>query len=331
MKGFFEWLNEETSHISIGYTDLTKALNQRYDHLLDYIKERQYQTSIFQTDKWLKEIEQKLAHYPLLPNLLRALQSKNIHYIMDQYAKIREWLNVQPYKQTENLRDLTYKIWTYIDTFKPNDNDAAEKQLKEKVSEAIAGTQKEMEKVRQLITGAISRIAWKGSHVHIEAQPAEDEQGILIEPNDSAYITIGRGEFAPSFSLFNIDDKMIIDDVIEADETDFFPNSEIKSDYFGLINELRNPGSTTKGRILTLYTARPKKDRQQLLSSTTLPVNIFLTNDFSHAEGLSIEYGQERDIWKIRIDSKYLTQTLDGPVKYYQVTVPDAPAKLSLL
>ena len=62
-----------------------------------------------------------------------------------------------------------------------------------------------------------------------------------------------------------------------------------------------------------------------------LPVNIFLSDRYDHVEGLSVEYGEERDIWKVRIDSKYLTQTLDGKVKYYQVTVPNAPVVSMML
>ena len=62
------------------------------------------------------------------------------------------------------------------------------------------------------------------------------------------------------------------------------------------------------------------------MSSKSLPSNIFLTNNYNHALGLASDLGHNeiRDIWKVRIDSKYIIKTLDGPIKYYQ-TVSDAP------
>ena len=88
-----------------------------------------------------------------------------------------------------------------------------------------------------------------------------------------------------------------------------------------------------KDKILTLYTARPRKDREQLLANKTLPINVFLTDSQEHAEGLAIDLsgGQgTRDIWMVKINSTYLTKTLDGPVKYYQLTKEHAPMEIFL-
>ena len=85
---------------------------------------------------------------------------------------------------------------------------------------------------------------------------------------------------------------------------------------------------------MTLYTARPKRDRQQLLTSQTLPINVFLTDDEEHAYGLAHDLsdeGETRDVWIVRINSKYLTKTLDGPIKYYQITTDDAPMDINLI
>ncbi len=117
-----------------------------------------------------------------------------------------------------------------------------------------------------------------------------------------------------------------IDDVLEGGDEDFFTSNEIQSDYFNLIEKLKNPNGI-KEKILTLYTARPKKDRKIYLDATTLPLNIFLVNNADHAEGLSHDLGNNeiRDIWKVRVSNKYLTQTLDGKIKYYQVTKNNTP------
>jgi hypothetical protein len=125
-----------------------------------------------------------------------------------------------------------------------------------------------------------------------------------------------------------------IDDVIDGGDEDFFSSPQVQADYFNLINELKKPGSTSRGKTLTLYTARPKADRERYLKSPSLPVNVFLSNTYDHVEGIARDLATkegERDIWKVRIDSRYLTQTLDGLVKYYQVTTDNAPAKLDLV
>jgi hypothetical protein len=175
---------------------------------------------------------------------------------------------------------------------------------------------------------------WNNSPIIISANPAENEYGPMLEPADDALITLGTSKFSPNFSFFQIDGKIEIEDVLEGGDEDFFHSTEIQADYFNLVNELKKPGSTNRGKILTLYTARPRKDREQFLHSNSLPANLFLTNDYDHAEGLAIDLagsGEKRDIWKVKIDSRYLTQTLDGPIKYYQITVPNAPARMELL
>ncbi len=56
-------------------------------------------------------------------------------------------------------------------------------------------------------------------------------------------------------------------------------------------------------------------------------MNIFLTNSLNHADGLArdLSSGEPRDVWKVRVDSKHLIQTLDGNIKYYQTIHPDTP------
>lgn len=109
----------------------------------------------------------------------------------------------------------------------------------------------------------------------------------------------------------------------------FFNNQQEQIDYFNLIKELKYPGSSSKtGNFLILYTARPKKDRDIYYNAKTLPANIFLTNSYSHAEGIAFDLSEKdepRDIWKVKINEKYLIKTLDGPIKYYQVIKDNAP------
>lgn len=118
--------------------------------------------------------------------------------------------------------------------------------------------------------------------------------------------------------------KIIIDDVLESSDEDvnFFDSSETKMDYFNLIAELKYPNSTNKTKIITLYTARPRKYRDLYLDTAAIPPNLFFTNKLSSAEGLAIDLSfsdTKRDVWKVRIDKRYLIETLNtGSEKQYQ-------------
>lgn len=330
MRSFFVWVETAgNTNITIGYSTIEKALKQVAEKTIDRINEKKHQVSLFNVDDFFKEISTQFADYPYIKNLLNALKSKNKNYIFDQYRKLSDWAS----QKSQDHRGIVRKIFIYWDWM---DNQEglllAEKDIENAYQKAMQDTEIEMNKIQNIIQSAISRIPhWNNSPIHIEAYYAENEQGIMLEGGNGAEISLGTGEWNPSFSLFQIDEKIVIDDVLEGGDTDFFENSEIQADYFNLINEIRKPGSTNKGKTLTLYTARPKKDREQLINSPVLPKNIFLTNDFAHAEGLGIDLGGNRDIWKIRIDSRYLTQTLDGPIKYYQITANNAPAQMFLL
>lgn len=192
-----------------------------------------------------------------------------------------------------------------------------------------------IEATKQQISSLINSIdTWSGSPVRIQAQAdysAYNTSEIALEPATSCHIYVGNREGMFSYFIDEENNKPIVDDIIEGGEDDeeFFDNNQVKSDYYLLINEIRNPGSSSKGKMLTLYTARPIKDREFFKNTTWLPINLFLTNSLNHADGLAHDLGSNevRDIWIIRMDSRYLTQTLDGPVKYYMVSKDKSPIK----
>jgi len=326
VQNFKLWL--ENSQITITYDTLTKALNREAEKLIDSIHERKYQVSMFKPEPFFQEIKTNLATYPLIDNLLRALYAKNTRYIYDQMEKLRKWLFDQPYSQSEKMRDSARKIYTYLDTLEAG-RESKEEDIHQLVNKTITGTKQNMEKIKQIIEGAISRISmWHDSPINVDAHYSESQDGILFEPGDGAQIEVGKGDMSPSFTFFQIEGKIVIDDVLDGGDPDFFTTTELQSDYFNLVNELRKPGSTNISKTLTLYTARPTKDRNLYMNATTVP-SIFLTNKESHAEDLARDLpGGKRDIWKIRIDSRYVTQTLDYQgIKEYQITTPNAPVK----
>lgn len=200
----------------------------------------------------------------------------------------------------------------------------------------------QMEKMAAVIQTATTQISdWQGSQIVIEPSFAGDdpfynEEGGLRE--FSAYVTVGSNRDA-GFTVFSEGGKFIIDDIIDAgeDEDGLFTSQTESADYYKLINELRNPGrSKLEGeKVITVYTARPKKDRSLYQGATTIPSNIFVTSSFQEAQGYSLEFGGERDIYRLRVKQKYLMETLNsGAVKNYQVWDPSGTVpidKITLL
>jgi hypothetical protein len=105
--------------------------------------------------------------------------------------------------------------------------------------------------IKKEIEDAISHIQnWSGSTVLIEPSSSHNQfNEIDISATDSALVYLGTDEYAPYFSLYkDLDDYpgIQIDDILEGGDTDFFKTPQIQSDYFNLIAELKNPGSTNK-------------------------------------------------------------------------------------
>lgn len=140
------------------------------------------------------------------------------------------------------------------------------------------------------------------------------------EVTNTVYVVVYKTTLtmAPGFTLFS---DNTVDDVLDAGDRDFFTDPELEGDYFALVGELRHPGRSQKeaDKTVALYTARPAKDRRLYEGARHIPSNIFLTTSFDEAEGYMVEFGGERDIWKVRIKKKHLIQTLDTPrIKNYQ-------------
>ena len=213
----------------------------------------------------------------------------------------------------------------------------------------VRGTKVNMEKLRQTVYQAISRVEWNNSSIWIYPRPIERAEGVSwSEPGEDALISVvaggseGSSILLPagsgaSFTLFVDSDKFHIDDVLEAGDQEFFSDPNVQEDYFNLIKELQSPGSSQKpGKTLRLYTARPVKDRTLYENADKIPPGIFLTTNYGRAEGIAMELsGAEtlRDVWEIAIDERFLMQkehhedyqaigTRPIPVKYTRLISP---------
>lgn len=177
------------------------------------------------------------------------------------------------------------------------------------------------------IEAALARIPWRGSKVWASCDANYDSyfKSYDLDALDgtSLYLLIGDTGKAGLLVYKNEQGKVEVDDIIETgdEEEEFFDNGSIKADYYALVQSLQQ--GDTSNQILTLYTARPKKDRSLYLHATTLPANIFLTNSYSHAEGLArdLVIGDEepRDVYKVRMKNQNLIKTLNGNISYYQL------------
>lgn len=316
---FRQFLESSQDFVTLDLDSFERQIRAVVQDTIDYSVSKFHQLKTFQPD--MAMIQRELADYPQKKLLMAALgTNRGYQAINNLYG----WFKAQGYP--DKIRTVWRQLSDYND--KLTEREPASMELYEgEIQKVLQETRQNMLVLKGLIDQAISRIPNWSSKIKMTAEPGYEYNRVAISPATSATICFTRDL---CFGISHYEQKIEIDDIIEGDEDDFFPTPQIKSNYYSLINELKKPGSTSKGKILTLYTARPVKDREQFSNATSLPINIFLGNNLNHVEGLSVEYGG-RDIYRVRIDSKYLIQTLDGSIKYYQVVVDNAPASVTLL
>ena len=185
-------------------------------------------------------------------------------------------------------------------------------------------------KFERVIEEAISSLPnWGGSSVVLE--PLYNDDKPINWEADEPYVVVsaharlykgGGWRNAPGFTIF-YDDGQIrgVDDVLDAGDTDFFDDPAIEADYFMLTEELRHPGAARRlgGKVITLFTARPAKDRRLYDNARQIPTNVFLTTSEDEAYGYIADSGGGRDVYMVKIKRMYLVETLDaGSKKNYQ-------------
>jgi hypothetical protein len=224
-------------------------------------------------------------------------------------------------------RTIQRDIWDlqkYLSSLSDTEPRDIENEYQEWREKAVSKTEAQAKNVVQQLTAAAGRSpdyeTWP-----VEVHPYFDKEREGLVPG-TYEVKVGRGSFnSPSFTLFVSEDGKIteVEDVLEGGDTDFFRTPKGQSDYFNLVNELRNPGSSSKGKVITLYTARPIRDRDRYEGARDIPANIFLATPLDEAEGIAADLGSNevRDVWKVRVDTRHLVKTLEsGRVRHYQTT-----------
>lgn len=317
MKTFYQFLeNVKSSIVRINIDNLKSILTKKLE---DFFKNYENETEELKNFKLdLNYVKKELKDYPKLDDLINKLSNSNKSWSDNLWAWQRSLSNEDRYKTFNVMRYL----WKYLDSL--DDRNVDKKEYYKYLDEVLEKTYNNMILIKSNIDNAISKLDWNGSAVTINPIPTTSDEDFL-SASGSAEIKVGNKN--GDFQIWKEGEKFKIEDVLEADEDSefFFSTDGEKQDYFNLISQLQNPNK--KDQILTLYTARPVKDREFYSKTNYLPANIFLTNSFSHADGLAGDLQgteERRDIYKVRINSKNLIKTLDGPVKYYQV-IKDAP------
>lgn len=187
------------------------------------------------------------------------------------------------------------------------------------IRDALKQSAEKADDVAKIIDSAIGRIdAWTGSKVYLDAIYNRDSMSEDYTPSAWA-VAFGTGTQEPGFTMFLDGPKVQIEDLLEGGDDDFFRDPAQQYAYFALVSELRKPGSSQQGRTMTLYTARPTKDRARYDDARDIPVNIFLTSSEDEAIGIAHDLGghEVRDVWLVKINSRYLSETWGN--RQYQV------------
>jgi hypothetical protein len=326
MKLFLDWLNENTGgFVNIDLSRYNARANAKAKELLDYAKDKKEKLTGFKLD--INLIKNGLKDYPEINQLINSLNNRNgVNWIFDKkmFSWYANFTKNMPLAEKQQI----YKAFTHLSDYYESleSDDVDEKEYYEPIKKSLDQTSQNMQVVKNKIEQSIGNLDWNGSKVTIIPElPHSDEE--YMPSADDATILVGNKQAI--FTYFNYDGKVQIEDILEFDDEDaneYFSNQEEKQDYFNLINQLQNP-NRNKEEILTLYTARPIKDRDFYSNTTYIPANVFLSNSFSHVDGLAGDLAgtnERRDIYKVKINRKYLIRTLDGPVKYYQV-IQNAP------
>ena len=320
--------------VTLSLNSYKDSLSNHVSDMVDYaLGERSRITSTPPDHRGLaKKLEREMGG---ATPLSRAVHSLDTDGITDHRSELREFIDLKipgephdvMWDRYTRLHKIQRELWDleqYLDA-------QAEEEPRDIVGEydewregAVAKTEAQAKSVAQQLTAAISRAPdFETWPVVVAPTFNKDREGWVPGVYD---VKVGKGSYGtPSFTLFVTDDGKIkeVEDVLEGGDDDFFQSPKGQSDYFNFVNEIRQPGSSSRGKVVTLYTARPTKDRERYEGARDIPANIFLATTLGEAEGLASDLGSNevRDVWKVRVDTRHLVKTLDTPrVKHYQTT-----------
>jgi hypothetical protein len=308
------WFETQNPAIRISVSGYEQSLRKIITGLRDFEENEKDRLQNFRFDPKVVDALRSI-NYPNIKSLETAVASRNPRMLNFAAMRLQNWQMRQKIYGLDTVRNAIRHLWDYASVLEPHETSPEE--WERYTQELVGKTQQNMERIAAIIREAVGRIPnWMGSPITISANTPNREN--TIDAETDANVSLGN---IAGFTIFMDGGNYRIDDITEGDEA--FDSISQKADYFTLIKELQHPGSSSRGRTLTLYTARPAKDRQRYLDARTVPVNIYLTTKLSTAESFGDDFNEKRDIWRVRINSRYLMVTLDMPgEKQYQVIGP---------
>jgi len=329
------WYKRATGNITIRLDQYQQGLRGLIDHLAGFTQEQSeaaqhYQLPAAQLQQMLTQLRS-----PMNEKIFYAIESKNSFQVIQSAFQFFKWFtNDIIVKQDRQLYDFGYKVYEMLKEYanhleytiegrQPWDKATVQKEVVRLVKDTYAN----MQKVRQMVAEAVSRIQdWQSwPIVIIAARPIKDNDYLSIGETDATIEMITGSSDNPNFTLFVHEDGTLeAEDVLDGGDDWFFPEGKGQKNYFDLISEITKPGSSNRpGKTIRVFTARPVQDRSVYEGAAAVPANIFVTSNPSSAEGIAMDLGGSegrRDVWMMLIDSRYLRKTLDtGMEQQYQV------------
>lgn len=318
---------EASVRIETKFDDYERALHDQIEDYTDseIAKQERLQESSFDPNDLADRIEAITGNMPEIRKVRQGrATAQEVNKVALKLLDLRKEADTDTW---ETLFDLTRDLHDYHDFLEGFDPDKIRKTFADNEEYLLTETQKIVKTLEHTIANAVKRVT-------ITHQQA-DVNKIIIKPDFMSYeygrasvktepirdyqVYLGIGHASPSFTIFTNEHGKIegkVEDVLEGGDTDFFKSPQQTAFYFDLIREIEKPGSTKRpGKDLTLYTARPTKDRRLYDNARQVPVNIFLTSDPNRAAGIAHDLGasEVRDLWRVRINEQFLVQTLDTP------------------
>jgi hypothetical protein len=327
---FYEWLYRinESSNVELSDRRYYDALKK---HISDFVKRHNdevnfAQDSVIDYQELLQLL--KSISYPRAEQLISAIKTKNKQQAAEALKDFFAYRSSMP--RDYNLTDIKWKIYKILQQaeyqFDNGQNSLMDAKKELEWFDSIAAKSKPaIDFMYNSVRDAVARCGeWNGSRVRMSPS---FEMSEISEPISSMSVDVGEDK--AGFSMFYNSEKseVFVDDVLDYGDTDFFKDPETQQDYFNLIQEIKKPGSTTRGgKLIILYTARPRNERNEYQDASdsgdpSIPAGIFLANSPDHVSGLAVDLSssETRDIWRVKMDSNKVILTNDTPdVKYYQ-------------
>lgn len=256
----------------------------------------------------LQEISKLLseAHYPKIDELIMTIRTGDAKKVSHANLIFNRWAENKENCDKIRLSLFEYCAKLYANKFGPEEIDEITKSY-------LAESKIVLDQMAKNIELAISKIpSWKNQAIVIEAICPENDW-IVHE----AKINVGNAHFIYELTPIGCNIKNYVENEI--------PFS-LKINMQDLIDKLQN--SPKYSKILTLYMNRPLSERKyfenvkrdlSLGIKSSLPNHVALTN---------LPVQNQSDIWKVRIEEKYLKEYLhEGNYIEYQIIHNKAPIR----